>query len=121
MENKKPKSIKTAVTGAASGFINGLFGSGGGIIAVMLLRREMSDMRRAHATATLMIFVISIVSVTLYAATGYVDFSVGLKLMPGGLAGAAVGAALLRKIKPSSLRRLFGLIMVVSGVVMLLR
>lgn len=115
------KKLKMIVGGAVCGFLNGLFGSGGGVVAVMLLRTLISDERKAHASATLMILLMSGVSFGLYAANGSVDYETALMLVPGGLVGAAVGSMFLKKVKSDFLRRLFGGVIAVSGVVMLLR
>ena len=112
---------KKALAGIASGFLNGLFGSGGGVVAVMFLRRILNDEKKAHASATLMILVLSIISLFLYGKNEHVDWQTGLMFVPGGIAGAVIGTALLKNIKPKGLKRLFGLVLVISGMVMLLR
>ncbi len=119
MQNKG--KYKIALGGGISGFFNGLFGSGGGVVAVMFLRNILKDEKKAHASATLMILVMSIVSLVFYALYGHVDWQTGFKLMPGGVAGALLGTVLLKNIKNTKLKRLFGLVLVISGAVMLLR
>ena len=120
--NKKLRGKRwvEALAGAVCGLLNGLFGSGGGVVAVMFLRRIIGDERRAHATATLTMLLMSSVSLALYAANGMVDWGSGLMFVPGGFAGALVGGALLKKIEAKKLKKLFGAVLCVSGVVMLL-
>jgi uncharacterized membrane protein YfcA len=84
---------KLVAAGAVSGLLNGLFGSGGGVLAVMFLRGIIGDERKAHASATLMILIMSAVSLALYGSRGSVDFEQGLAFMPGGVVGALAGAA----------------------------
>ena len=118
----KDKGIgKKAAGGIISGFFNGLFGSGGGVVAVMFLRNILNDEKKAHASATLMILIMSTVSLVFYAIYGHVDWQTGFKLVPGGIIGAVVGTTLLKNIKNNKLKRLFGLVLVVSGMVMLSR
>lgn len=119
MEQNKKSPSKLAAAGLISGFLNGLFGSGGGVVAVMFLRGLTGDERKAHASATLMILVMSIISFVFYMIYGHVDFKNGLMFVPGGLAGAVAGTFALKKINTQRLRRLFGLILAVSGTVML--
>jgi len=107
--------------GIISGFFNGLFGSGGGVVAVMFLRNILNDEKKAHASATLMILIMSSVSLVFYTLYGHVDWQTGFKLVPGGIAGALLGTTLLKNIKNNKLKRLFGLVLAVSGAVMLLR
>ena len=110
-----------AVAGLVSGFLNGLFGSGGGVLAVLFLRNIIGDERKAHASATLMILLMSIVSFIFYAASGNVEWETGLMLMPGGVAGAVIGSMFLKNIDTTVLRRLFGGLIALSGAVMLFR
>lgn len=115
----KNKNHNLLWCGLLSGFFNGLFGSGGGVIAVMFLQKIISDEKKAHASATLMILIMSIVSIIFYALYGHIEWKQGLMFVPGGLIGAIIGAKILKNIKTNNLKRLFGLILVVSGVVML--
>lgn len=118
---EKPANKKLLITaGVVSGFLNGLFGSGGGVLAVMFLRKIIGDERKAHASATLMILIMSTVSFVLYAVNGSVDFGQGLEFMPGGIIGALIGAAFLKKIDSGVLRKVFGGVIAVCGVVMLI-
>ena len=117
MQNNKMKKV---LAGGISGFFNGLFGSGGGVVAVMFLRSIIGDEKKAHASATLMILIMSTVSFVLYALYGHVDWQMGLKLGPGGIIGALIGTFALKNIKNTKLKKLFGLVLAVSGAVMLL-
>jgi uncharacterized membrane protein YfcA len=111
---------KPALAGIASGFLNGLFGSGGGVVAVMFLRNIIGDEKKAHASATLMILIMSIVSFVFYLVYGHVDWGTGLKLVPGGIVGAVAGTVLLKKMHSKGVKKLFAAVLVVSGMVMLL-
>lgn len=112
-------NLKKVLAGVISGFFNGLFGSGGGVVAVMFFRNIIGDEKKAHASATLMILIMSIVSFVLYAFYGHIDWQTGLKLVPGGIIGAVVGTFALKNIENTKLKRLFGLVLVISGAVML--
>jgi len=118
---KKPKKGQLVLAGAVSGFLNGLFGSGGGVLAVMFLRKMLGDEKKAHASATLMILIMSVVSFLLYLKGESVDFKQGLTFMPGGVVGAVAGSLFLKNIQSDTLRRIFGGVIALSGVVMLLR
>ncbi len=112
------KKGKIVLAGLTSGFLNGLFGSGGGVIAVMFLRNIIGDEKKAHASATLMILIMSIVSLTLYGIYGHIDFSTGIKFIPGGIVGAIIGTSFLKNMQSEKVKKLFGIILIVSGVVM---
>ncbi len=115
--NKKKKT-KLAIAGLTSGFLNGIFGSGGGVAAVMFLRGILKDEKKAHASATLMILIMSTASLLLYAFNGHVDWKTGFMFVPGGILGAITGTFLLKNLKNNRLKRLFGLVLVISGMVM---
>lgn len=120
LPNNKKRAALCCVCGAVGGLLNGLFGSGAGIVCVVVLRRLMGDDRKAHATSTLAVFVMSIFSLLLYWLDGNADFSQTWCFLPGGAVGAVVGAAWLKNIAGDKLRRLFGGIIALSGAVMLL-
>ncbi len=115
------KKLRLPAAGLVSGFLNGLFGSGGGVVAVMFIRNIIPDERRAHATSTLAILIMSAVSFALYLWGGQVDWQQGLAFLPGGVLGSAAGCALLRRIQPQKLRRLFGAVVAASGAAALIR
>ncbi|MBR5502197.1 MAG: sulfite exporter TauE/SafE family protein [Oscillospiraceae bacterium] len=118
---KEKGLFQKLLAGALCGFINGLFGSGGGVIAVMALRRFLPQEQRVHATATLTVFLMSAVSFALYLTGGSVDLAEGLRYLPGGFAGALLGAKALKNCGGDKLRRFFGGVIALSGAVMFLR
>lgn len=99
---------KTALGGVAAGFVNGLLGSGGGMLAVPALERAGLDARRAHASSIAVILPLSAMSAALYLSSGRVSLTDALPYLPGGVAGAVLGALLMRRISPVLLHRLFG-------------
>ena len=117
-----------AGTGLAVGALNGLFGAGGGIVAVVLLGiaakyaekcgvagRNGDAARRAHATSIALIFPISILSAWMYISGGSVVPGDIAAYIPGGILGAALGAALLKIISPKWLKRVFALFMLYTS------
>lgn len=81
--------------GAATGAANGIFGGGGGMIAVPLLRSLGLSEKRAHATAISVILPVSLLSFILYAIRGFFDFKIALPTALGSFAGGFLGAKLL--------------------------
>lgn len=116
---KKQQRVKYVLCGLTAGFLNGLFGSGGGVIVVMFLRTIINDERRAHATSTLIILIMSLASLLLYYLGGSFKIGNSYMFLPGGALGAAAGALWLKSIDSEKLRRIFGGIIALSGVVML--
>ncbi len=113
------KKGRAALLGLISGVLNGLFGSGGGIAAVPLMEKGGVEPRKSHATSVALIFCLSIAAAIGYYIGGGLDFRTAFSLIPSGLLGAAVGGTLLKKVNNSVLRRIFGVVMIISGVRML--
>ncbi len=109
------------ITGISSGIANGLFGSGGGLISVPFLEKSGLDAKSAHGTSIGITLVLSIASAVIYLLKGSVDISLALKLIPGGLAGAAAGAILMKKISNSLLKKIFAIFLIISGLKLFLR
>lgn len=125
MENtRRKRGAKRAVVllgSLAAGLVNGLLGSGGGMIAVPLLERGGVEPNRAHATSVAMMLPLSAVSAAFYLWDGKVTFADALPYIPGGIVGSIIGVFLLRKVRPELLRRIFGGVAVYSGLRILLK
>lgn len=109
------------IWGLLCGTLNGLFGSGGGVVAVPMLEKEQIEAKKAHATSVCIIFILSIATAVFYYYDGKLDFGSALSYIPGGIVGAIVGAFILKKIDNSLLRRIFGIIILVSAVRLFLK
>lgn len=100
--------IKPLLLGSAAGFINGLLGSGGGMIAVPALRTQGLEPQKAHATSIAVISPMCLLSAAIYLFRGDVCITDALPYLPAGAVGALIGALLLRKLPDTFLRKLFG-------------
>ena len=82
------KYFKFVLIGLVTGMANGLFGSGGGTIAVpamILLLKE--EEHRAHATAISIILPLTLVSAFFYISNNYINWDLTYKVTLGGVAG----------------------------------
>ena len=98
------KNINTnlllAILGLSIGLLNGIFGSGGGIIAVLLMTHVLSfENKMAHATSISIILPLCIISSFVFIKNGLYD----TRLI----------------ISNTLIRRIFGIVMVISAVRML--
>ena len=85
---KLHKYLKCAVIGVTTGMANGLFGSGGGTIAVPAMVHLLgADEHKAHATAISVILPLTVVSSVFYISRGYTDWGLTLKVTLGGFRG----------------------------------
>ena len=115
MEKSFRENGQSVVCGVAVGLANGLFGGGGGMIAVPLLQRLGLAEKRAHATAILWILPISILSFALYAVKGYYDGGVLIPTALGVTAGGILGAKLLGKMPVKAVNLVFAVLQAVAG------
>lgn len=109
-----------AAGGGAIGTVNGLFGGGGGMIAVPLLERSGLATKKAHATAIAVIAPASLVSAIVYLIGGAMPLSVALPVVLGVTAGGAPGARLLSGLPVKWVDLLFGVLMLAAGIRMVL-
>ena len=116
----KHKKLFFALIGFIAGVLNGLFGSGGGVVVVPGLEHAGVEPKKAHATSVAVILALSIVSSAVFILMGNVRLSDILIYLPGGLLGGFVGAKFLKSINNVWLKRIFGAVMIVSGVKLVL-
>ncbi len=108
--------FKLILIGVLSGFINGLFGAGGGVVLVLGLTFLLkSEKKKAHATAVMAVLVFSLVSIFTYGLKGNIDWGIALTAGISGAAGGALGAYLLKKIPVRYVGKIFGILMLVSS------
>ena len=119
MKKIRLKKSAPALIGTLCGILNGLFGAGGGIAAVPLIKCADVPLKKAHATSLAVILPVSLVSAIIYLMNGSVQISDALPYLPGGLLGAIIGA--LSKISGNLLRKAFGLFMIYAAIRLLLK
>lgn len=119
MKNKD--TLKNSFYGLLVGVVNGLFGAGGGMLAVPILKKIGLSQKEAHANAIAVIVPVTLVSASLYLLRGSVEFKDALSYVPTGVIGALLGTFCLKKISPLWLKRIFGVFMVYAGVRLFLR
>lgn len=116
MKKKPNKKVLCAIGGIVSGFCNGLFGSGGGTIVVPFLEIFLKlEPKKSHATAILIIFVFTLVSLCFYGFSGRLDYMLALKVSIGGIVGGFLGAKLLNKLTSKSIHKIFGIFMIIAA------
>lgn len=121
MEKKKTNWLVCSLIGFVTGILNGLFGAGGGMIAVPALRKTGCEVQESHATSIALILPLSVISAGVYLHRGHVTIGDAWVYLPGGIAGAVVGAFLLKKVSPLWLHRIFGVLILFAAGRILLR
>lgn len=114
-------TAKAVLSGAAVGIANGLFGGGGGMIAVPLLSGAMNfEEKAAHATAILIIAPVSLAGAAAYIISGYALPYIIIPAAVGMTAGGALGAQLLNKLPLMAVKVIFVAVMLAAGIRMIL-
>jgi hypothetical protein len=117
---KTLRAVSIALIGFATGILSGLLGIGGGTILVpaMVYLLGMRQ-HRAHGTSLAAMSAVVISSTLLYSRHGQVDWIIAVEMAVGGVIGAAVGARIACRLKGRTLRRYFGLFLILVAVKML--
>ena len=119
-DKKEVMIIKQILIGALAGILNGLLGSGGGVIAVISLRKFLKmDAHKSHATAVAVMLPLTVISAAVYLTKYQTDFKTLIFVTIGGIIGGITGAKLLVKISSKWLHRIFGAIMIFAAIRML--
>ena len=108
-------NMKNAIAGLCAGLCNGLFGAGGGTVAVLALEKAGLNPRQAHATAISIMLPLSAASGVVYTLGGGVDWRALLWVAPALTVGSAVGARLTGKMQGKTLKLVFGIVMLAAG------
>lgn len=117
MKNKNFNfTIKNTLIGIFTGFVNGIFGSGGGTLLVPILNNVIKvEEHKSHATALAIIVFLTTTSCVIYVSRGTYDVGLTLKVATGSIIGGVVGAKLLSKVTGKFLRISFGIIMIIAS------
>jgi uncharacterized protein len=106
------------LTGILGGVASGMFGIGGGTIMVPILGLLLGfTQHRAQGTSLVaLIPPTGVLAVLAYGRMGYVDWRVGLLLIPGVFLGGIAGGKIAKGIPSAMMRRVFAALMFLFGV-----
>lgn len=109
-----------ALAAFLAGTLNGLLGTGGGMILLFAFAFLLRDGQAKEGFALSSIAVLSfcLVSVVFYGKGGSIDYALLPRFALPALAGGVLGAWLLRHIGTGLLRKLFALLLLWSGLKM---
>jgi uncharacterized protein len=102
--------------GLAGGVLAGLFGVGGGIVFVPTLALLLG-LTQLHAEASSLLAILPTAVVGSWRQRGYgnIDLRAAAFVGVGSIAGVQAGVLLAEALPESSLRRLFGLLMILTA------
>jgi len=103
-----------------AGTLSGLLGIGSGAVKVLAMDVAMKlPFKVSTTTSNFMIGVTAAASAGIYLARGYIDPGLAMPVMLGVLGGSMIGSRLLVKAKVTTLKILFGVVIVALGVEMI--
>ena len=106
-----------ASIGTAAGLFSGLFGVGGGIVAVPLLILWLGyGEREATGTSLAAIVIIAAAATATHGIYGNVDLAKGVLVGVPAVGGVLLGTALQQRVPPSTVSLLFAALLVVSAI-----
>jgi uncharacterized protein len=107
---------------AVAGVLSGLLGVGSGAVKVLAMDRAMHlPFKVSTTTSNFMIGVTAAASAGVYLRRGYIDPALACPVMLGVLAGALVGARVLRTARVPVLRRIFSVAIALLAVEMIVK
>lgn len=120
-KSAKKRRFFIAIAGVFIGIVNGIFGAGGGMLAVPALNFICGfDDKHSHATAIAVILPLCLVSTIVYALRSSFEWSVVAPTVIGVIIGGIVGALLLKKLSNDVISFLFYGLMLFAGIKMII-
>ena len=112
--------------GLLAGGVNGLLGAGGGIIVTYffshILTNEEKSENGVFACAVATMLPTSVVSLTIYLLNGYLKINSSLSiLLPSAIIGGLLGAFLLTKLHLKTVKIVFSVLVIISGITMIFK
>lgn len=104
-----------ALIGFLSGIISGMGIGGGTILIPSLVIFQGLEQQQAQGINLIVFLPISIVAIITHYKNGNIDFSFAKFIILGGVIGAALGSLLAVKIQSNSLRKYFGIFLLIIG------
>ena len=117
MKSKIKKTATEVLTGLAVGAINGLLGSGGGMLCVPLLEKGLGEsVKVSHASTVLVILPVCIAGALVYISEGTAADVPLLPVAVGAVLGGILGSLFLKNASSSAVTVIFALLTIAAGV-----
>ena len=134
MNYEKHKNIIISVGSITAGLINGLIGTGGGIILYLTLKlisksdkknggqpHDTNMIKDIMANIIAVVVPISAVSAAIYMIRGEIVYGELMPYIPAAVIGGLAGAILLNKLKPKIIKKIFAVMIIYAGTQMLFK
>lgn len=111
-----PSLLRVVPLGLAVGVLSGLFGVGGGALAVPGLLWLGFTQHAANATSLAAIVLVATAAAVPFSLEGAVHLQAALVLLAGSLAGVSLGAGLMHRLPERALRLTFAVFLILAAV-----
>ena len=112
---------RVPLVGALAGLTSGLLGISGGVLNVPLFHTYVGiPMRYSVGTSSLALFFTALAAAIAHYNLGGVDLYTAALLAPGLILGARIGAITAHQVEPSTLRKIFAVLLLAVAIKMLL-
>lgn len=107
-----------ALVGLAAGVLSGLIGIGGGILIVpaLVLLFGMTQHQAQGTTLAILVPPIGIFAAWTYYKQGFIDLKIAAAIAAGFVLGSLLGAQVAVSLSDDTLRKVFGVTLVLVGV-----
>lgn len=120
-----------SVAAVIAGVINGIFGTGGGIVIIFTLnyfcKKEKNYKNNTEIFKEIMVMTMlsvlpmSIISAIIYRINGINEFSSVILFLPGAVIGGLCGAFLMYKFNVKIIKNIFAATVIYAGIKMFLK
>ena len=104
-----------AVVGALSGVIASMGLGGGFVLLIWLTLHDGMHQRQAQGVNLLFFLPIALISVVMHLRSGLIDKRLVLAMIPGGVAGAVLGALASQMVGNGILRKIYAIFLLFFG------
>lgn len=104
-----------AVVGALSGIIASMGLGGGFVLLIWLTLHDGMPQRQAQGVNLLFFLPIALISVVMHLRSGLIDKRLVLAMIPGGVAGAVLGALASQMVGNDILRKIYAVFLLFFG------
>ncbi len=112
------RSLPIAIaTGIVTGFLSSFFGIGGGLLVVpMLLKVFVIPAHVVSASSHMVILFSAPFGVAVHAASGDIDWRLGIGLAAGGLTGGQIGAAVSKRLSGAWIVKILAIVLGLAAI-----
>ena len=123
---QRKRCLLFSLAGVLSGVVNGLLGTGGGILTVFFLskiyaREKIYSTKDVFAITLCSSVIMSMASLLFYLSSGCFSVSDSALYMLAAVPGGVLGAILLEKLSSKTMKLIFALLVVWAGISMMIK